>query len=688
MPTQVADEKFLYDWTLLCPIAHPKEKISEYIEGRRKLPDDSPMPGPYHVAVTPYAREIMDSMGPQSPIQHGVVMCAAQVVKTTILENICAYYMDELPSPILFVSGTEDGAEKWASTRLEPLIDSIPGLRDKIGPVYNQAKSKKTGDKVFEKLFIGGSLHVVSAQSPAGLASMSKRILLRDEIDRAPSNLRSGEGNWLSVSEARTKAWRYRKKIFDSSTPGDYDVSEINRLYEMGDCRMYKVPCPYCKYEQVLEFGDGKEKGLRQIETDRGREVVYVCCNCHQEIPEFQKEWMLANGRWEPTKQDYHNPTFASWHINALYSPLGLYSWRNVWEKWEIAKDDPSQMKAFVNLELGLPYKDEGSRPDLQIVLSHQGKYHVGEVRPGVLFLTAGMDVQIGKDNPKSPDEGPRLEMEIVGHGQDYRTWSILYRKFYGPVFDPYAGAWEQFFQWCSIAVDDIHKAHGLGFTRKDGYLFPVHFVFVDSGKNTDIVYNFCQREPKFLIPVKGFGFLSDEKIKEKGDAPGPATSRHYKVTRTGGGQQLVDIATNYYKNELYNHLKVQHRQLDPQNPGYCDFPQPYQYPAMAGDGPLMVKDKEGSDVQFMTSTYDEEYFDQLRGAEKRRDGSFHDARVRVEALDCRVYAMCAGEVYVMQELNLLREAARAERISQAEIELMTPKWLLARWALQLTPRA
>lgn len=678
--TATADETFLEGWTLLCPISHPKEKISEYIDGRRKLPDDAPIPGLYHISVTPYAREIMDAMAPGSPVQHGVMMCAAQVVKTTILENICAYYMDELPSPILFVSGTEEGAEKWASTRLEPMIDSIPGLRDKIGPVYNIAKSKKTGDKVFEKLFIGGSLHIVSAQSPSGLASMSKRILLRDEIDRAPSNLRSGEGNWLSVSEARTKAWRYRKKIFDCSTPGDVDVSEINRLYELGDMRMYFVPCPLCKQEQVLEMGDGKEKGLLQIETPRGREVVYICCHCHGMIQEYQKEWMLENGRWQATRKGYSNPAFASWHINALYSPLGLYSWQSIWEKWEIAKDDPSQMKAFVNLELGLPYKDEGSRPDLQIVLSHQGKYGVGEIRPGVLFLTAGMDVQVGKDNPKSPDEGPRLEMEILGHGQDYRTWSIIYRKFYGEVHNPHGGAWEQFYQWAITNDQSIHKGQGFAFIRADGVPFGVHFVFIDSGDNTDIVYQFCQREPKLFVSVKGMGFISDEKKKEKGDIVGPATSRHYAVRQTGGGQQLVDVATNYYKNELYNHLKVQRRSLEPQSPGYCDFPLAYKYPAMMNNELLL---NDGN--QFMTSTYDEEYFDQLRGAEKRRDGSFHDARIRVEALDCRVYAACAGEVYVMQQLRIMHDAARRAGVPQAEIDLMTPKWLLARWAMQIS---
>ena len=669
MPIPVADDKFLEGWTLLCPIAHPKEKISEYIEGRRKLPDDAPIPGPYHIAVTPYAREIMDSMAPGSPIQHGVMMCAAQVVKTTILENICAYYMDELPSPILFVSGTEEGAEKWATTRLEPMVDSIPGLRDKIGPVYNPAKTKKTGDKVFEKLFIGGNLHIVSAQSPAGLASMSKRILLRDEIDRAPSNLRSGEGNWLSVSEARTKAWRYRKKIFDCSTPGDLGVSEINRLYELGDMRMYFVPCPFCQHEQILEMGNGVDKGLKAIDTPRGREIVYVCSKCHGEIHEYQKEAMLSNGHWQPTKQNYNNPTFASWHINALYSPLGLYSWASVWEKWEIARDDPTQMKPFVNLELGLPYQETGSRPDDKVVLEHRGRYHMGEIQYGTLYLTAGIDVQQGREgyDPSRHDkeEGPRLEMEVLAHGESYRTWSVCYKKFYGAIENPYAGAWLDLLTWCWTPDPSIHKGEKTYFKREaDDFAFPLWAMFIDSGFATSVVYAFCAQAEVF-IPCKGIGLVSEEKLKEKGDFRRPKDFTHYGRAKVPGSEkEIIEISTNYYKDSLYSRLHFLRKQGEPNPPGYCDFPMEYGMP--------------GTNL--------EHYYDQLNSETRWRDGSYHPVKTRTETLDCRVYAMAAGEVYLMEQVKGYIDAGRKAQMTDMQIRQFTPQWLLARWKAQIWP--
>ena len=658
MATLTTDAQLLDSLALLFPCIQEKPLISQYVEGHRMMPDDSPFPGPYRCAFTPYAVEIMDAMSPGSPVQHGVLMCAAQTAKTTILENICAYYMDELPSPILVASGTESNAEKWATTRLEAMIDSL-GFRHKIGPVYNNAKSRRSGDKTFEKLFLGGNLHIVSAQSPGDLASMSKRILLRDEIDRAPPNLRSGEGNWLSVSEARTKAWRYRRKIFDCSTPGDFDVSEIYRLYEMGDCRKFFVPCPLCKIAQALELGDGKEKGLRKT----GRTIVYICEHCHGIIEEYQKQWMLENGHWIPTKKDYDNPAFASWHLNALYSPLGMYSWASVWEKWEEAQNDSAQMKTFINLELGLPYREEGFRPDDQVVLGHRGTYRMGTIPwngdTGVLYLTAGMDVQQGKDNPKTPDEGPRLEIEILGHGEDYRSWSIAYLKFYGPVLNPYAGAWEDFYQWCLEPHPELNKLESTNFSRGDGLVFPLCAIFIDSGVFTEVVYAFCGRAPVFF-PSKGVGWLvSEEKKKEKGDVMGPRNSTHYKVARVpGSDKELFDISTNYYKGEFYTRLRVTRQPMDPNPPSYCDFPM--EYP--------------------------EDYYLQLNSEARWKDGSFHPVKVRTEALDCRVYAMAAGESYLMGKVKATRDDARKAGWTDAQVNTITAKYMLRRWAVQLKP--
>ena len=90
-------------------------------------------------------------------------------------------------------------------------------------------------------------------------------------------------------------------------------------------------------------------------------------------------------------------------------------------------------MRTFVNLQMGLPYKEMGTSPPLDKVIELKGGYRSREIPEGVLFLTCALDVQQGsKTDAKSP---PRLEMEILGHGQEFRTWSIEYKVFTGRIW-------------------------------------------------------------------------------------------------------------------------------------------------------------------------------------------------------------------------------------------------------------
>jgi phage terminase large subunit GpA-like protein len=323
-------------------------------------------------------------------------------------------------------------------------------------------------------------------------------------------------------------------------------------------------------------------------------------------------------------------------------------------------------MKTFMNLDLGLPYRDPGARPELKIVMSHSGEYMPGDIPAGVVFLTIGMDLQEGKQRYENPDDGPRLEMEVLGHGEGYRTWQILYRKFYGAVDNPDMGAWAAFYKWCIDADPEINKlAGGMNFVRKDGMIFHVCCVFIDSGDLADTVYRFCAQYPDFTA-CKGDKWTTEEKLKEKGDIAGPSNMMHYRKSKiTGGQQDLVLVVGNYYKDALYGRLKIEHRPQDPQAGGYCSFPQRI-FPKMKDEA-------------------DKEYYEQLNAEERRRDRSFHKVRNRNEALDVRVYAMAAGEYHVMERLKEMKEAAIRDGIRRDFVDQMTPAWLISHWAQQLS---
>lgn len=616
------------------PSEPPMALISEYASKNRILPPNSPFPGLWDNAKTPYLVEIMDNMSPFSPIQHVTFMKGCQIGATAAIENCIVYHMGEYPATILYISATEQMLDTWGSSRLTPLIESC-GIKLVTSENTNK-KSRRTGDKMLKKEYVGGTLRMTSAQSPSGQRSDAVMILFRDEIDGAPRLLRTGEGDWLSVSAGRIRSYGSRGKIMDVSTPTTIENSVINEQYELGDKRKYLVPCPLCGVYQELVFGGEDSKHGLKGEYQGGNflRAYYLCEHCHDAFFNFHKTEMLAAGRWEPSKKA-NMPNSRSYHLGAVYSPVGMYAWDTLYLDYITAQSQPEGMRSFVNLTLGYPYKETGSRPKLENVLALRGAYKKGVVQPGALYLTAGIDVQTG--SKKDKNNPARLEMEVMATGMDYRTWSVDYRQFIGPVDDPHSGAWAD--------LSEFAENGGFTYKREDGKEFSTKMIFIDSGDGnvTDIVYQFVEFWDN-TFASKGFADLkrrAREKV-DRGDEVGPENSKRYRLTKLDAGKSIVQISTNFYKGQIYRALKVPRQEIGDQRGSFCDFP------------------KE----------YDEHYFRMLTAEEMRVDRSFHcPSGRRNEALDCRVMCVCASHLYLNQRLERLKIWAKGQGMSLVEME-------------------
>lgn len=635
------DLDFLISQNDLKPIDPPPPLISDWVEGFRILPTSTPFPGAWENSRSPFSIEIMDNMGPYSPINTTDVMKGAQLGLTAAAENVIGYWMRANPAEILYCSATDSLLEKWATKRLEPLIDSI-GMRERLCATVNTAGSRRTGDKVFSKSFIGGNLSMASAQSASGLRSDSVRVLVLDEVDGSPAELKTGEGNWLDVAMARTNAWGARKRVLRFSTPTTWDMSLIRECYEAGDQRKFHVPCIHCGTMQVLEF-----KNLRhEMRGDHLYKVWYECPHCQATLHNYDKAAMFQAGVWVPTAIS-SSKNRRSYHISSMYSPIGMMGWFDLYQIYLDAQKKPGGMRSFVNLYLGLPYKEEGHRPKLDKVIALRGEYREGEVPDGVLFLTVGADVQQGSE--KDPNNPPRIELEVVGHGAGFRTWSIAYIVFDGPINDPFDGAWGKLHEWA--------VGGGLTFRRADGRAFTSQLVFIDSGDGNyiDCVYNFTSRWQN-CYPSKGFSALQKRKT-EKGDEVGAHNFLRYRVAKSSrqGDVNFIEMSTNYYKTNIYNNLNIPRSDIEHQRPGFCDFP----------------RDRG------------EKYFKMLTAEEKRTDGSFHAGGRRNEALDTRVMALCAADLFLEAKVSAMRLAAKAKGASEVELQMINVKFVLELLAKQ-----
>lgn len=625
------------------PSDPPPRLISEYIEKHRIMPSNTPFPGPFEVWRTQYVKEIMDCLSPYSSTRYCDIMASAQTIKSVTVENVVGYYIGAAPSPIVYVSGTDDLLKKWASKRLEPMIDSL-GIRHKMVAQIESEHSRQSGDKAQQKLFTAGFLEMASAQSPSSLRADSCKLLILEECDSAPKLLTTGEGRWDLVAEARTKAWGARKKILAVSTPTLFDESIIYERFILGDQCEYLMPCPHCGKFQILQRGSEQTAhGLRADKKGGKLQFVYYLCDhCHEAIHEHHKSKMIIDGKWEPmaVAQKFRR----SFHISGLCSPVGMYSWLDYWMDFEKALDDPDGMRSFINLQDGMPYREKGSRPKVENVITLRGNYRSGTVQDDVLFLTMSVDVQRG--SKKDKNNPARLELEILGHAAKYRTASVVYKKFFGEIGDAYEGAWEGLHNW---ALET-----GLSFKRKDGKEFEVKLVFIDAGDgtSTNIVYEFCKRWQN-TYPIMGFSALKKRK-KEAGDEKSRDNFKRYRAAKFAGDQMVYEISTNYYKRNIYNNINnsivaIINDEAE-EKAGFCDFP---------GD-------------------YPDSYFQMLTAEERRRDGSFHlISGKRNESLDLRVYNMAAGDVYLDSMLMDYKAAAKNAGASPAEIQMIDHRFIL-----------
>lgn len=668
------DVDFLFEQNDRKPIRQPEKLISKYIHGRRVMPPGSPFEGVYDINKGPYVIEIGDNMSPYSHVRHQAVKKGVQIFATTIAENAMAYYIGERPAKILYMSATDALLKKFSDTRLDPLIDSCD-LRHLIFSQTENIKSRKSGDLSQYKEFIGGTLALVSAQSPSNMRMESVKILIRDEIDGAPRMLTTGEGDFLSVSEGRVQAFvENGGKIFDLSTPGLWGESLIDQQYNRGDKRKFFVDCPMCGKSQYLSFGTEKSNyGLKgDYKAGKLQQGYYLCYHCHDAIFESSKIKLLESGIWVPTAEP-SNKYFRSYHLPSFYSP-GLATFTYIREKYDTAQELGDEgMRSFTNLYLGKSFKPSGERPKFDSVIELRSKYKSKTVPDGILYLTMAGDVQQGlakykdytneeinetveiaikKKDDKTLAGLPRLEVEVVGHGAEFRTASIEYLKFYGRIDDDKAGAWEKLTEW---AIDSK-----LTYKRKDGFEFQIKMIFIDSGygKYTDVVYNYCESWPN-TYAVKGARELKQDKLKTaRIDEMSAANYTRFRLSKSGS-TAFVLITVNYYKKQIYRKLKNLFAEHEDQ-------------PANSHQTP---------------GDYPDSYFKGLTAEEQKADGSFHNIAQRPnEPLDLMVYNLCASDFMIENFIISDREVLKNRGVKSREKlnELVNRKVITERFEKQM----
>ena len=207
------------------------------------------------------------------------------------------------------------------------------------------------------------------------------------------------------------------------------------------------------------------------------------------------------------------------------------------------------------------------------------------------------------------------MEVEIVGWGKDYESWSIEYHKLYGDPSSPNL--------WTDLdRVLQRRWPHAI-----QGKINITASCIDTGGHHTQSVYAYCKkRYGDRVFAIKGVGGEGKPIVGK------PSKNNIGKV-------KLFPVGVDTAKELVYSRLQIQDA-----GPGYCHFPE----------------------------NYDEEYFKQLTAEQvitkyhkgfKRRE--WQKIRPRNEALDCRVYALAALSITNI-DVNMLAERKQKK---QEEVE-------------------
>ena len=465
----------------------------------------------------PYQKGIMDAITDPN-IEQVMVMKSARVGYSEILNHIIAYHIHQDPCGIMVVQPTIEDASGYSKEEIAPMIRDTKVLTNLV----SDAKTRDSNNTILQKQFPGGVLSLVGANSARGFRRVSRRIVLFDETDGYPASAGT-EGDQIKLGIARTQYF-WNRKIVAGSTPTIKDFSRIERLFEQSDQRRYYVPCCHCGHMQYLRWAN-----MRWQDNDP-LTASYACEECGALIPHSKKRWMVERGEWRATQPG--NGRHAGFHIWAAYSYSPNAEWSNLVEEFLLSKNDPEQLKTWINTTLGECWEDEyASKVGADGLMERAAveKYEKGVPPKEVLMLSLGCDVQ-----------DDRLSMSVWGLGRNEEMYLVDRKVIYGSPSR--ADLWKQ--------MDEVLMDK---YKNEDGVELKIDSAAIDTGGHfTQEVYQYVrERSHLGLIGIKGMG--------QKGKPPiGKPTKVdiNFSGKSLRKGVQLFPVGVDTIKTTLHNRLK------------------------------------------------------------------------------------------------------------------------------------
>lgn len=560
--------------------------VSEWAQKYRLLDaKTAAMPGPWRNDKTPYLIEIMDELNNYETEE--IVFCKCTQVGGTEAElNMLGYIIGQDNAPSMVVYPSDKLGESISDNRIKPLILQSPTLRER----YHELRSQK-----MEMQFDGMYLTISGANSPSSLASRAIKYLFLDEVDKYPGSSKK-EADPISLARERTKTFANRK-IYMTSTPTIKSGHIWKNLLDCDVEKHYFVPCPHCGEFIELAFANlrfpKKEDGLTA--SDRADQAVYVCQECGCIINDQHKAEMLRYGVWKITKENNSARRKIGYWINVLYSPFVRFS--EIALEWINSQGDNERLQNFVNSWLAEPWEDTRLTTSADVVMERQTEYVEFTVPEWAKFLTAGVDVQETCLYWTIRAWGNFITSQNICHGQ--------------------AMSWV-----------DIERVMNYGYQKESGEQLVVSMCLIDSGFDTDAVYDFCANNSDWAYPVKGSSRIMTEHYH---------LSKINKSDSKAYGMNLCVVDGGKYKDMIAARMKKEN-----------------------GRGAWMVYD--GCDMEYAKQVTSEHKVQVKKGTQLVQTWELKASHTDNHYLDCEVYAFAAADILGVRSMHLMEEEKVKEK--------------------------
>ena len=582
---------------MLCP--PERITVSEWAERYRILDaKSSAMPGSWNNNVTPYLVGIMDEFNNYGTEE--IIFCKpTQVGGTEALQNMIGYIVMQDPSPTMIVYPTDLLGRSTAENRLRPALRAIPEIDERFDE----------NSPLLELHFDGMYLSIVGSNSPSSLASKPIKYLMLDEVDKYPG-ASSKEADPIKLARERTKTF-HNRKIYITSTP-TLKTGHIWKAKEGADIeKHFFCPCPHCgtyiefKFHQI-KFPDDESMSY----ADRAEVATYVCQECGESISDSDKHMMLQLGEWRTVRHDTRYARKVAFWINTLYSPF--VRWSEIAKEFLSSKDDPEDLQNFVNSWLAEPWEDTKLKTSEDLVMERQTELPQFVVPKWAKMLTAGVDVQETSVYWTIRAWGDFLTSQNIAHGQ-------------------------------ALSFEEVDNVMNLEYLNEDGEPMIVRLCLVDSGDQTDAVYDFCSMHSDYALPSKGASHaqLSSYKLS--------------KINKEGSGaygMTLVMVDTGKYKDMIAGRMRKPN-----------------------GRGSWMVYN--GCDSEYAQQVTAEHKVNVKKNGMIQQVWQPKTSHADNHYLDCCVYAMCAADILGVRTLHLQNEETHVpDRQEIAEEHSPEEQWI------------